>query len=174
MNTGVPNPQVLLQRVVLGLEMQVLSKVSLAVFIHTAALVMLGTIFLCYGLAVGLGHVPAWLPMISDCAVLSPEKYPFRLGFVVGAALIATQVVMTYNADRPYSKSKTSLILGLVASLGLAIVGVVNEQECNPVHSGRLRLLISLNFGTVIKRSSPPPPPQALLWCSLCVTRQIW
>ncbi len=119
--------------------MQILAKVSMTALIHAAALETLGTILLCYGLAVGLGHVPAWLPMISDCAVLSPEKYPFRLGLVVGAALLATQVAMTYSADKPYSKSKTSLVLGLVASLGLGIVGVVNEQECNAVHSGQCK-----------------------------------
>lgn len=117
--------------------MQVLAKLPVTVLVHAAALETLATIFLCYGLAVGLGHVPAWLPMISDCAVYSPEKYPFRLGIVVSAVLIAIQVVMTYNADRPYSNSKASLTVGLVASLGLAIVGVVNEQECNPVHSGQ-------------------------------------
>lgn len=58
--------------------MKVLSQVPVNVFIHVSALVITLTIFLCYGIAVGLGHVKAWLPMISDCAVLPPEKYPFR------------------------------------------------------------------------------------------------
>ena len=62
-------------------EMKVLTQVPVNLFIHVSALVITVTIFLCYGIAVALGHVKAWLPMISDCAVLPPEKYPFRYVF---------------------------------------------------------------------------------------------
>ena len=34
----------------------------------------ISTIAICYTLFVVLGHGPAWLPMISDCAVTPPEK----------------------------------------------------------------------------------------------------
>ena len=114
--------------------MEILGKISVKVIAHAGALEMLVTIFLCYGLAVGCGHVKPWLPMISDCAILAPEKYPFRLGFVVGAVLIAMQTVAISYADK---KSKISLALGTVSAFCLAVVGVVNEVECNPVHSGR-------------------------------------
>ena len=116
------------------MEMAIISKVPLSTFIHVAALVMVTTILLCYTLAVSLGHAPAWLPMISDCALEAPEKYLFRWGFVVGAALLAVQCAMVYAADKPYSKSKLSLILGTVASLSLSVIGVVNEKEDLLVH----------------------------------------
>ncbi|KAL5474514.1 hypothetical protein EMCRGX_G026470 [Ephydatia muelleri] len=115
--------------------MKVLTQVPVNVFIHLSALVITFTIFLCYGIAVGLGHVKAWLPMISDCAVLPPEKYPFRYGFVVEALLLAVETVIIYNANKAYSKSKTCLVLGVTGAFCIGVVGVVNEQECNPVHS---------------------------------------
>ena len=116
--------------------MGIIGKVPVNVFIHAAALEILVTILLCYTLAVSLGHVPVWLPMISDCAVYPPEKYPFRWGFVVGATLMGVQNVLIFGADKPYSKSKTSLVLGLLASFCLSVVGVVNEEEDNLIHSG--------------------------------------
>ena len=118
--------------------MKIIGKVPLNIFIHICALELLGAIFLCYALAVSLGHVPAWLPMISDCAVLPPEKYTFRWGFVIGAMLLGAQNVLIYGADKPYSRSKTSLTLGLLAAFCLSVVGVVNEVEDNSIHSGEL------------------------------------
>ncbi len=121
-------------------KMKILGKLPARVVVHASALEMVFTILLCHGLAVGCGHVKAWLPMISDCAVLAPEKYPFRLGFVVGAVLIAVQAVVISYADGSPARSKVSLALGAVSAFCLAVVGVVNEDECNPVHSGRVCL----------------------------------
>lgn len=118
--------------------MIVLGKISVNLFIHFGALVFLGTILLCYILAVSLHHVPAWLPMISDCALLAPEKYPFRWGFMVGSALLGVQSLLIYGADKPYSKSKLALFTGVVAAFCLSVVGVVNEEEDNIIHSGKL------------------------------------
>lgn len=118
--------------------MIVLGKISVNLFIHFGALVFLGTILLCYILAVSLHHVPAWLPMISDCAVLAPEKYPFRWGFMVGSTLLGVQSLLIYGADKPYSKSKLALFTGVVAAFCLSVVGVVNEEEDNTIHSGKL------------------------------------
>ena len=114
----------------------VLFQVPVNLFIHAAAIETMGTIFLCYGLAVAFGHVPAWLPMISDCAVQPPERYPFRYGVVVGALLMGATAVLVYNADKTYSKSKACLVLATLGSFCMGVVGVVNEKECNPVHSG--------------------------------------
>ena len=116
--------------------MKVLCHVPFNVLVHAAAVEILSVIFLCYGLAVALGHVPAWLPMISDCGVYSPEVYLFRYGFVVAAFLMATEAVMVYNANKTFSKSKLCLVLGTVAPFCLGVVGVVNEKECNDVHTG--------------------------------------
>lgn len=116
---------------------KIISQFPANVLIHTGVLETAGTILLCYGLAVGFGHVPAWLPMISDCAVQSPEKYPFRLGLVIGASLLALEVLCVYMADKSYSRNKFCLVVGVAASTGLGIVGVVNEKECDPVHSSK-------------------------------------
>ena len=115
--------------------MKVLAVEGLPSIIIAGSVLTFGTILLCYGLAVGLGHVPAWLPFISDCAVKAPEKYPFRMGIVVGAFLLGFEVVAVYNSDRKYSKDKICLYLGCIASLGLAVVGVVNEKEDNLIHT---------------------------------------
>ena len=115
--------------------MKVLAVEGLPSIIIAASVSTFGTILLCYGLAVGLGHVPAWLPFISDCAVEAPEKYPFRMGIVVGAFLLGFEVVAVYNSDRKFSKDKTCLYLGCIASFGLAVVGVVNEKEDNFIHT---------------------------------------
>ena len=113
-----------------------LEKVSLKTIFHAGFFVQSGTILLCYLLAVSLGHVPEWLPMISDCAVYAPEKYPFRWGIVIGAVLMALQTSLIYAADKPYSGSKTALGLGLFAASCLSVVGVVNEVEDGHVHDG--------------------------------------
>lgn len=118
-------------------KMVVLGRVPVNVFIHFGVLVFLGTILLCYILAVSLHHVPAWLPMISDCAVQAPEKYPFRWGFMVGSTLLGAESVIIYGADKPYSKSKLALVMGVLASFGLSVVGVVNEDEDNLIHSSK-------------------------------------
>ena len=127
--------------------MAVVSSIHMVVVTHAGALITLGTVLLCYTIAVSLGHVPAWLPMISDCAVDPPEKYIFRLGIVTGAMILALNTVVVYQADRAFSNSKLSLILGVVACTCLAIVGVVNEKENNDLHSGSTIILdTSLTF----------------------------
>ena len=115
--------------------MLVIAKERLRAWIVQGASIILTTIFVCYGVAVYLGHVPAWLPMISDCAVLPPEKYIFRLGIVTGAIFLAIEAKLIYHADSSFTYSKSGLILGIIASIGLAIVGVVNEKENNSIHS---------------------------------------
>ena len=122
--------------------MDILSKIRAPVLIHTAVLVNLGTIILCYVLAVVNGHVPPWLPMISDCAVFPPEKYPFRLGIVLGASLLAVQAVTKYYADKTQPYSKLCAVLGVVASTGLAVVGVVNEKENDDIHDSEMSVCL--------------------------------
>ena len=115
--------------------MQIISKEPLRTWVVQGASVILTTIFVCYGIAVYLGHVPAWLPMISDCAVLPPEKYLFRLGIVTGAIFLAIESKLIYHADQSFTYSKFELVLGTISAIGLSIVGVVNEKENNGIHS---------------------------------------
>ena len=116
--------------------MDILAKVKASLFIHLAVIEILATILICYTTAVALGHVPVWLPMISDCAVAAPEKYPFRLGLITGAVLLEVVIVIVYNAETAvFSKDKKCLVIGTVASVAIGVVGAVNEEENNTVHS---------------------------------------
>lgn len=114
--------------------MNVLGSVRLSTLIHVGAVETLATILICYAVAVTRGHVKPWLPMISDCAVYPPEKYPFRFGLALSSFFIGAQTVAVHVAK---SYSKVSLFLGLLASLSLGIVSVVNEDENNSVHGGK-------------------------------------
>ena len=119
-------------------KMKVLGSIRLSTLIHIGALETLAAILICYGLAISLGHVKPWLPMISDCAVYSPEKYLFRFMMALSTFLIGAQILMAHVAN---GYSKVSLFVGLLASLGLGIVSVINEEENMKVHGGKNRRL---------------------------------
>eukprot|EP00026_Physarum_polycephalum_P012144 Phypoly_transcript_12420.p1 GENE.Phypoly_transcript_12420~~Phypoly_transcript_12420.p1 ORF type:complete len:209 (+),score=34.09 Phypoly_transcript_12420:182-808(+) len=76
--------------------------------------------------------------MISDCAVQAPEKYIFRIGMITTASFVFCGSLFFYfYIDSKISKSvydKVSLVLAFVASLGLATLAAVNEQEDNSIH----------------------------------------
>ena len=103
------------------------------------------TVLLCYGLALGLGHVRALpsVPMISDCFVEAPEKYPARFGVLVfgTVGLLINVKCMHSYVDRfvsgPNGKKLNTLsaYVGTAAAIGFGIVGAVNEKEDNPVHT---------------------------------------
>jgi len=99
------------------------------------------TILACYVIAVSLGHVPIWLPMISDCAVQAPEMYLFRVGLISAAVFLQlNSVLMVFflNGEQ-FGKRRTSDMLAAyiaaVACFCLAIVGAVNERENGTIHS---------------------------------------
>lgn len=77
--------------------------------------------------------------MISDCAVYAPEKYPFRIGMIISACLIFCNAVLFYfyigYKSARSAWDKVGVVLAGLASSGLAVVGAVNEQEDNAVHS---------------------------------------
>lgn len=114
--------------------MEVLWRIKAKYVTVVAGVLGLGTILLCYGLAVHYKHVPVWLPMISDCALKPPEKYPFRLGLVTTSLLVALEGLVIYLAAVP--RSRAALGLSTAACLLLSVVGVVNSQEASKVHSG--------------------------------------
>lgn len=98
--------------------MEVLAIWSAKLIVHSAVIEMFVTIVGCYIIAASLGHVPVWLPMISDCALKPPEKYIFRLGVVVGAFLISLQSVTVYYANRERRFNKLCSLLVLISSIG--------------------------------------------------------
>lgn len=115
--------------------MIVLGRIKTSFVVHATTILSLGSILLCYCLALYRGHVELWpVPMISDCGVLPPEKYPFRLGIITSALLMALCCVVIYVAGVP--RSKPALVLGVTACLFLSVTGTINEKEASKVHSG--------------------------------------
>lgn len=73
----------------------------LAKVVPTAqACFMLGTWALCYIIATSLGHVPYWLPMISDCLVFSPEGPFARWGLVTAQNLLLLSILLIFCYQR--------------------------------------------------------------------------
>ena len=124
--------------------MAVLGKIPGKTFVHFGAGVMLVTIFLCYGIAVGEGHVKPWLPTISMCGEQPPEQYFFRFGIHTGAMLLVVLALYVYVADFPFSHDVLNLVMGVVAGLCLGVVSVVASNEANTVHSGQWKLYFSV------------------------------
>lgn len=114
--------------------MKQLGKVNALQILHFGVFEIFLTILVCYVLAEAFGHVHIWLPMISDCAVRSPEKYIFRIGVVFGASLIGVQSFIVYYANKDKQYSFFELLLALIGSVSVGIVGVVNEEENHRVH----------------------------------------
>eukprot|EP01100_Stratorugosa_tubuloviscum_P011036 TRINITY_DN484_c0_g1_i1.p1 TRINITY_DN484_c0_g1~~TRINITY_DN484_c0_g1_i1.p1 ORF type:complete len:254 (+),score=76.68 TRINITY_DN484_c0_g1_i1:153-914(+) len=98
------------------------------------------TIFGCYILAVLLGHVDPWIPMISDCGVYPPETYFFRMGLVVSAMLLELNSVAmlaflhSLKVHGLQCCDKFGFFVASLACFGLATVAVVNEKENGTVH----------------------------------------
>lgn len=123
-----------------NVQLQALTQMKATTFCHAAMILGTTTIILCYAIAVSLGHVPAWLPMISDCAVYPPESYFFRLGMILTAALLfVNEGVMFFflNAVQyggPKTSDRWGLLIAGISCLGLGIVAAVNEDEDIEVH----------------------------------------
>mmetsp|Transcript_3323 Transcript_3323/g.11941 ORF Transcript_3323/g.11941 Transcript_3323/m.11941 type:complete len:265 (+) Transcript_3323:90-884(+) len=125
-----------------------LGAVSAVTFVRFVAGTVLSSIFLCYGVAVTEGKVPAWLPMISDTFVFPPMSYLSRYmmamaGFslslyswTIGSYLsLFTRVRMPDGRFRVPIVNKLVAWVGIWGSLCLGWVGAVNEDENNTVHS---------------------------------------
>lgn len=149
-----------------------LSKLPAPTIFTVATLETVATFLCCYLLAVAYGHVQPWLPTISDLGVEAPEKYPFRLGLVLGCSLMAGEMALVYYAGKPYSKSNAALALSSAASLSLAIAVVVSEKEDSAVHGGNSDSLLHARADSTIYvyRSRA----QLLQECFLCCTRRTW
>lgn len=121
--------------------MRVILKESFRCFVVQGSAIVLATIFSCYGIAVSLGHVPVWLPMISDCGVHAPEKYLFSYGLITGSVFVFAECILLYHAEgKAFSNSRLSLILSLVASVGMGVVGAVSEKENLQLHTSMLSI----------------------------------
>ena len=86
----------------------VIGALSAQVIFRICVYMWVSTIIVCYIIAVSLGHVPAFLPMISDCAVAAPERYIFRLGFISGANWLFASSLLYYLYFRAHSSNSSN------------------------------------------------------------------
>lgn len=115
-----------------------------------------GSLLLCYALATTLGHVPVFLPMISDCFVSAPEKWVSRLAVVTfGGVGMGASVVLLHLYLLNYSVKAEgqlgqlvrgvnlfSFAMGILGSCGLAGVGAVPENDGD----GSLHIALATTF----------------------------
>jgi hypothetical membrane protein len=122
--------------------MKVLNTYNFISFINYAVFVPVVTILVCYVTAVLKGDVPGWfLPMVSACGVVAPEKWIFHIGLIVSSVLIhsASKVVRDFissnNPDSTTSKwEDTAVLLNFIACGGLAGCASITEKEDNNLH----------------------------------------
>ncbi len=111
--------------------MKLLGKLNFRIVLFFGILEVIFTVLLCYILAVTLQHKPVWLPTISACGELEPEKHFFRWGILVGGLLLAIEAVVLYLAKR---LSTLGFWLGMIAGFALTGVAVVASNEELTVH----------------------------------------
>ncbi len=113
--------------------MKILGKLNFKWVLYFGIVEVIFTVLLCYILAVTLQHKPLWLPTISECGELEPEKHFFRWGIMLGGALLVIEAVMLHTANR---LSTLGYWLGMIAGLCLTGVAVVASNEDLTVHLG--------------------------------------
>lgn len=112
---------------------KLLGKFNFRIVLFSGIIEVLFTILFCYILAVTLKHKPLWLPTISECGEMPPEKYFFRWGILVGGLLLVVEAVVLHTAKR---SSDWVFVLGVIAGLGLTGVAAVASNEDLPLHMG--------------------------------------
>lgn len=112
---------------------KLLGKFNFRIVLFSGIIEVLFTILLCYILAVKLKHKPMWLPTISECGEMPPERYFFRWGILVGGLLLVVESVVLHTAKR---SSDWVFVLGIIAGLGLTGVAAVASNENLPLHLG--------------------------------------
>jgi len=124
----------------------ILSESHYNVVIALLVVVQLTTMNSCYLIAVSLGHVKPWLPMISDCGCKIPETWIFRIGFICIAGFMATGSTMFrdftkyqlqlsgINTGRLHFTNNILVYICGVSCFALAGLSSVNEDENSKLH----------------------------------------
>ncbi|CAH1232219.1 DRAM1 [Branchiostoma lanceolatum] len=106
--------------------------------------------FVCLGLTIGLGHKTSAV-FISDTGAHPPERGIFTLTMNIGAVGIAITQVLHYRYVAQYGGptrlNKATLIIGLIAALGLSMVGAFQWMEMFEAHT--LGAAMAFLLGTV-------------------------
>ena len=137
------------------LKYQILGKINFRLILYTGIVEVLFTILFCYILAVTLQHKPVWLPTISECGELAPEKYVFRGGILFGGILLVVEGVFLHNAKR---LSRLGFIFGVIAGIGLVGVACVASNEDLPLHLGKLIRCIYISVDNELCGNKIPQP----------------
>ena len=126
------------------LHMAILSPEQIGSIPSTNVIQMAGTlpivtVLICYFLAVSLGHVPAFFPMISDLDTNPPEYYVFRIGFLFSSLLLLFcewQLKCLYaNVFREFDKTRAvAYAVSCVSALFLALLTSISEDEFYDLH----------------------------------------
>jgi len=137
-------------------EARRLGRIEVSTLLRALLLFSWGSLVLCYVITVSLGHMPVFLPMISDCFVYAPEKYVSRLAVVTfGGVGMGSSVVIIHIYLRNYSVQAEGVLgavvsavnwfsfaLGIIGSCGLAGVGAVPENDGD----GSLHVALATTF----------------------------
>ena len=116
---------------------QILKKNNYSIDVKYFNFLTLFTIISCYTIAVFKGHVPVWLPYISDCAVGYPEAYIFRSGMTLSSLFLFLNSYEFYLFTNYHNKNWLpciSLIYSGISNIGFATLAVVNEKEDDDLH----------------------------------------
>ncbi|XP_012814426.1 DNA damage-regulated autophagy modulator protein 1 isoform X1 [Xenopus tropicalis] len=96
-----------------------------------------------YIISVLIGHVPPFVPYISDTGTSPPESGVFgfmiSLSAMLGAATMYTRYKILEKQNHstdflPYYFNKTSLAIGLLGCIGMGIVATFQEMAVPAVH----------------------------------------
>jgi len=125
---------------------KILSQIPGNSIISFLVIFQLITMLACYFIAVGLGHVKPWLPMISDCGCRIPETWLFRIGFITVAAMMAISSITfrdfvnnqldlnKVSNGRVRATNNILIYICVPSCCALAGLSSVNEKESNSLH----------------------------------------
>jgi len=110
------------------------------VFVYLSSLFTICVILLCYIIAVYNGHVPLFLPMISDCGVYAPERYIFTIGLVLAAVFLFINSMFLYfflstiTLGGRRDSDRVALVFSFISAAALSLLAAANELDGPEVH----------------------------------------
>ncbi|XP_035700177.1 DNA damage-regulated autophagy modulator protein 1-like [Branchiostoma floridae] len=113
---------------------------------------VIAVLFVCLGLTIGLGHNTSPV-FISETGQYPPEQGIFTMTNNIGAVGIATTQILHYRYVAQYGGptrlNKVTLVVGLLADLGLSIAGAFQINNIPEVHDlgAAMTFLLGTTYG---------------------------